>query len=273
MIAVLIYAHKEKEQVQRLINTLVHKDVDIYVHCDSKFEVNNFNNAIMIKKRYDCGWGKPDIINSIISSLKEIKEYKKYDYYILLSGQDYLIISINKIVKFLNKNKGKEFIEYKKIGKKDDEWDISNRYSYYRFNNSSLLDKISRYLYNKRKFINNLTPYGGSLWWMLTDDAINYIINYYDENKLYKSIRYTSCFDEVFFQSILCNSKFIDNVVNNNYHYIDWSEHIEKKNKGNPNTLKIKDYNKIINSNKFIARKFDIKVDGKILDKLDEVRK
>lgn len=272
MIAILIYAHKEEKQVQRLINTLRHKEVDIYVHCDIKFKVDNFKYCKMIKNRYDCGWGKPDIINSIISSLKEISEIKKYDYYILMSGQDYLIISIDEIVKFLKKNKGKEFIEYQKIGNSYNEWDISNRYTYYHFDNQ-LLNKISRHLYNKRKFMNNLIPYGGSLWWMLTGDAINYVINYYEENKLSKSIRYTSCFDEILFQSILCNSKFMDKIVNNNYRYIDWSEHKEKKNKGNPNTLRIVDYNKIITSSKFIARKFDLNIDEVILNKLDEVRK
>ena len=38
MIAILVYAHKNKEQVQRLINALKNENVDIYVHADKKLE-------------------------------------------------------------------------------------------------------------------------------------------------------------------------------------------------------------------------------------------
>ena len=77
MIAILVYAHKNKEQVQRLINALKNENVDIYVHVDKKFLVDKFENATMIKNRYDVRWGDSSIINSIISSLKEIRKNKR----------------------------------------------------------------------------------------------------------------------------------------------------------------------------------------------------
>ena len=272
MIAILVYAHKNKEQVQRLINALKNENVDIYVHADKKFQVDKFENATMIKNRYDVRWGDPSIINSIISSLKEIGKNKIYDYYILLSGQDYPIISMDKVVKFLNDNKGKEFIEFKKIGTGKNEWNVSNRYTYYHFYNNDFLDKVSRHVYNKRSFISNWIPYGGALWWTLTDSAIKYIIETYENLKLYNKIKGTLCMDEIIFQSILCNSKFKDKIVNKAYRYIDWSDHVAGKNNGNQNTLGVKDYDKIVSSGDFFARKFDINTDAKILDMLDEVR-
>ncbi len=273
MIAILIYAHKDKSQIQRLVNTLKNEQIDIYVHADKKFDIDNFENAFLIKNRYDIKWGDYSIINSIISSLEEIRKNKKYDYYILLSGQDYPIVSPDEIIKFLNNNSGKEFIEFKKIGNDKNDWNVSNRYTYYHFVNNEFLDKISRHIYNKRNFVKNWVIYGGSLWWTLTDEAIEYIINTYYDLKLYNKIKCTLCFDEIIFQSILCNSKFKDNIVNKNYRYIDWSDHIAGKNSGNPNVLGVKDYDKIVNSGDFFARKFDINVDEKILDMLDEVRK
>ena len=273
MIAILVYAHKNKEQVQRLINALKNENVDIYVHADKKFLVDKFENATMIKNRYDVRWGDPSIINSIISSLKEIRKNKIYDYYILLSGQDYPIISMDKVVKFLNDNKGKEFIEFKKVGTGKNEWNVNNRYTYYHFYNNDFLDKVSRHIYNKRSFISNWIPYGGALWWTLTDSAIKYIIETYENLKLYNKIKGTLCMDEIIFQSILCNSKFKDKIVNKAYRYIDWSDHIAGKNNGNQNTLGVKDYDKIVSSGDFFARKFDINTDAKILDMLDEVRK
>lgn len=268
MIAIIINVHKNSNQVQRLINRLKHKEIDIYVHIDKKFNIAEFKNAKTIKTRYDIKWGDESIVNSIISSLEEIKD-KKYSHYILLSGQDYPIVSSEKIVKFLKKHKGKEFLDYAKIGKQKGEWNISDRYTSYRFNNR-IINYISRKLWNKREIIKNYPHYGGSLWWILTNDAIEYIISQYKKLNLSKKLKHTICIDEVIFQTILCNSQFKSNIINNNYRYIDWSDHIAGKNKGNPNTLTKKDYSKIINSDKLFARKFDETIDTKILDLLDE---
>ncbi len=267
-VAILIYAHKNYQQVQRLINRLKNNNVDIYVHADSKNNWDDFGNAITLKNRTAIKWGKPEIVNSIVLSLKIINKYKDYDYYILLSGQDYLLLPMGKIVEFLEENNGKEFIEYKKIGKNNDEWDVSARYSYYHFNNE-LFDKLSRHIFNKRSFIDNWTAYGGSMWWMLTGAAVKYVINAFDEHKISEKIKFTSCIDEILFQSILCNSPFKNKIVNNAYRYIDWSEHKAGKNKGNPNILKTCDFDKLINSGCFFARKFDIAYDEHILDMLD----
>lgn len=268
MIAIIINAHKNQNQIQRLINKLKHKEIDIYIHTDKKVPVQTFENAITLTKRYDIKWGDESIINCIISSLEEIQN-KKYTHYILLSGQDYPIVSTNKMVNFLKQNKGKNFLDYVKIGNKKGEWNVSNRYSSYRFNNK-IIDSISRRIWNKREILKNTPHYGGSLWWILTNDSIEYLISKYYSLNLSKKLKYTSCIDEVFFQTILCNSKFKNNIINNNYRYIDWSDHIQGKNKGNPNILTKKDYLKIINSGKFFARKFDENIDTEILDMLDK---
>ena len=265
MIAIIINVHKNKEQVQRLINRLKHKEIDIYVHVDKKFNIDKLDNAKILDTRYNIKWGDNSIINCIISSLKEIHN-KKYTHYILISGQDYPLVSSNKIVDFLSKNKDKEFIDFVKIGKNKNEWNISNRYSYYRFKNR-ILDSISRKIWNRREILKDCPHYGGSLWWILTNECIEYIISSYP--KIAKKLKYTSCADEVIFQTLICNSKFKDNIINNNYRYIDWSDHINGLNDGNPNTLTKKDYSKIIKSNKFFARKFDLNIDKKIFDMLD----
>lgn len=270
MIAIIINVHKNQKQVQRLINKLKHKEIDIYIHVDKKFDIdtNSFENAKILKTRYDIKWGDESIVNSIISSLEEIKN-KKYSHYILLSGQDYPLVSPEEIVKFLKKHKGKDFLDYAKIGTQKGEWNISDRYRSYRFNNR-IINYISRKIWNKREILKNSPHYGGSIWWMLTNNSIEYLISQYKELNLSKKIKHTVCIDEVIVQTILCNSEFKDNIINNNYRYIDWSDHIQGKNKGNPNTLTKKDYSKIINSGKLFARKFDETIDSKILDMLDK---
>jgi len=109
MIAILVYVHKNKELAQRLINKLIHKEVDVYVHVDSKYNAESFDNAKIIKNRHSINWGDKSIVDSIICSLSEIKN-SKYTHCILISSQDYPIVNINKIVDFLKNNKSKEFI-------------------------------------------------------------------------------------------------------------------------------------------------------------------
>jgi len=268
MIAILINVHQNKEQVQRLVNRLKHKDIDIFVHVDKKFDLNELDNAKILNTCYDIKWGDESIIECIMASLEEICN-KKYSHYILISGQDYPLVSPDKIVEFLNKNKNKDFLDYVKIGTGKNEWNVSDRYCYYRFNNR-ILNGISRRLFKKREILKGLPHYGGSLWWILKHESIKYIVSEYRSLNLLNKVKYTVCADEVIFQTILCNSKYMNNIVNNNYRYIDWSDHKKGLNNGNPNVLTKKDFKKIINSNKFFARKFDDSVDKDIYDMIDK---
>ncbi len=107
---------------------------------------------------------------------------------------------------------------------------------------------------------------------MLNQDAVKYIVKKYND-EFNKKIKYTSCIDEVFIQTVLYNSKFKDTIVDDNKYYIDWSSHKKGFNKGNPDILMKKDFNKIVESDNFFCRKVDINVDEKLLDMLDEYRR
>lgn len=58
----------------------------------------------------------------------------------------------------------------------------------------------------------------------------------------------------------LNNSVFSKDMINNNLRYVDWSE-----GKVNPKTLPMEDAEKLKNSEKLFARKFNTEVDNKIL--------
>ncbi len=125
----------------------------------------------------------------------EIINFKEnLDYIILLSGQDYPLKNNDYIAKFLNKNYGKEFIEFEPLPRK--KWiegglnrinkyhfmDIRNRYLKYS------LKIISNYLPN-RKIPNNIKFFGGSLWWSLTLDCVKYVIDFVSKNHEFVKLR------------------------------------------------------------------------------------
>ncbi|MBQ9011208.1 MAG: hypothetical protein IJ093_00980 [Bacilli bacterium] len=266
MIAIFISAHKNLNQVRRLINSLKHDEIDIYMHVDSKCELNSedFKDIYLLSQRFDIKWGDLSQLNSFIMGLKKISDTKKYEHIFVISGQDYLLKPVKELVSFLHQNRNKIFLKYDEITSKD----IAGRYLEYHTNNR-YIDAILRRIMPKRKIF-DVKTYFGSCWFAITDDAVKYIIFQYD--KYVKKLKYTICMDEVFVHTVLLNSKFKNDIVNDNLFYIDWSDHIKGLNNGNPNILKTENFDKIIKSGKYFARKFDSEVDSEILDKLDKYR-
>ncbi len=122
---------------------------------------------------------------------------------------------------------------------------------------------MNRFLPN-RKLPENLTPYGRSQWMALTPAAAEYAIKYVkDHPAAWHFFKMTWAADEVFFQTILCNSPLIDTIVNDNLRYIRLLPNFR------PAVYTINDAEALISSGKFYARKFDMEVDSAIFDYLD----
>lgn len=266
MIAVLIFAHKNLMQTRRLIDHLKNENVDIYMHVDSKynFNANDFSDVKLLK-RYNISWGNIDNVklNAVMNSLKEILNTKKYDRFIYMSGQDYLLKPIKEIVSFLENNLN-NYLNYGLV----DQEHLRDRFLKYRFKNK-ILDKISVKFFKRKNFYGDLKLYWGSEWWMLTDEAVKIITDEYF-SKYKKYMKHTLCMDEMIWQTILLNSKLKDTIINDNKWYISWNDYSNGLNSGNPDILMKRDFKKLIKSEKFFARKFDVDVDCKILDLLDK---
>jgi hypothetical protein len=72
----------------------------------------------------------------------------------------------------------------------------------------------------------------------------------------------------MFFQTILLNSskpEIRSNIVNEKLHYIDW----KRRDSPRPAILTERDFGALARSDRLFARKFDMIIDQKILDKID----
>ena len=82
---------------------------------------------------------------------------------------------------------------------------------------------------------------------------MKFILSYIENNKKYIEFFKNSIYpDEMFFQTIIMNSKYSKSIVNNNLRYIDWSEK-----KASPKTLQYNDIDKALKSKSYFARKID----------------
>ena len=114
-VAVLILAHKNKEQLCRLISVLNHSAVDIYIHLDKKSSLSpddfHFENVYFTEKRFDISLFDFSMVDAEIELLRTALAHGEYGYYILLSGQDYPLRHMDDIYNYLCRSYPKPLIE------------------------------------------------------------------------------------------------------------------------------------------------------------------
>lgn len=287
--AYLLIVHNNSYTLEKLIKLLDDERNDIYIHIDKKSKEIDIEkikqiatkSKILVSKEIKVYWGDFSQVECEILLLeKAIKG--KYMYYHLLSGSDLPIKTQDYIHNFFDKNKGKEFIHFERevISENKKEW--INKYhilqKYISMSKNKFINKfiqcIEKVILKMQDLIkinryNNstYTLQSGANWFSITHELAEYILQ--QKEWINDTFRLTRSADELFLQTIVTNSKFINNLYNrefdNNYEacmrYIDWK-------RGTPYVFKIKDFEELTNSKCLWARKFEYKVDKEIIDKI-----
>ena len=285
MQAILITAYKNFHHIKYLID-FFDDDFVFYIHiCQksiiTKSELENITNdkrVIFITRKYSGNWGGLNQLESILTLAEEAIKNQDIEYVHLMSGQDFPIRSCERIKYFLQENKGKQFIRYAELPIKD--WKYNGglgRLTYYHFydlfNHKSMLGAMTnRALLLIQKIIRinrniSCLPklYGGSAWWTLSLDCLKYIVAYKKINPLFwEKFKHTFAPGEMYIHTIIMNSPFKENVVNNDLRFIEWVF----RNGNSPANLDESDYDRIIESNKLFARKIEYPISEKLMSRL-----
>lgn len=284
--AYLISVYKNPEQVCRLVSTLNADNVSFVLHIDKNFDDRPFKerlkklgDKIQYVEREKVYWGGFGIVKATVNGIKMIHQAGDYDYVHFITAQGYPIKPPDKINDFFVKNYGKSFLQYFSlydnnkinrirnyyIGKKREQKEIQKK----------LLGYFNRFTHKtgmfERKHPAELEPYGGEGVWSFHKSAVQYILEYLENNPKYLNFhKYSFAPDEIIFQTILLNTsdeQLRKNLVNNLLCYIDWTK---PRPAYSPATFRTEDFEDIKNSDKLFARKFDAEYDSKILDLIDE---
>jgi len=111
----------------------------------------------------------------------------------------------------------------------------------------------------------NYKLFGGSAYWCLSRECIEYLGKFILENDGFvRFFHHVLIPDEIFFQTVLLNSPLRDTLVNDNMRCINWS--------GNwhPDIFRLEDLNHFMKTDGLFARKFDMSEDSMVLDKIDQ---
>ncbi len=279
-IACILMAHKDPQQIERLIKKFEHFPFDFHIHIDKKTNLKPFlylaeiPHVQFVHHRIKVRWASYSFLHAVLESIKEVLDNDRhYDFISVMSGQDYPIKPVSAIYASLEKSRGKNFICYEE---RDEWWSHAiTRINKYHFTNFGFRGR-----YRLQFFLNSLLPqrkfplpyilYGGprAMCMTLGADCAKYVVDFVDSNKrLRRFIKFTWGPDEFLIPTLIMNSRFRSSVVNNNFYYIDWS-----RGGPNPKTLTVEDYETLRSSDKMLARKFDIVEDATILDMLDSTK-
>jgi hypothetical protein len=274
-IAHLILTYTDSLQTERMIRHMYHPNFDFYIHVDKKIDssthhfLSKIPQVYLIQNTTNVVWGGYDTVKAILRSSEEIlASGRKYDYIHLMSGQDYPIRSANTIHDFFLQHAGKQFLRYEHFNEWDGEgYERVRKYhlTNFRFPGKYKVQKLLNKFLPQRK-LPDMEFYGYSMFWALTPDCIDYVINYINTNRSFrKFMKLTWGSDEFIFQTIILNSPFSKQVVNNNLLYYE-----RPYRSAHPNILTYKVFDNIVNSNQLFARKLSLAKDSILFDMLDE---
>jgi len=281
---ILITSYKNINHLNDIILSLDNGEYLFFIHIDKKSNLNIEDIRMLEKKscvkfvsrQYKIGWGGINHLKAILLLLENaFQNYPELEYFHLITGQDFPVKTAEEISTVMEKNKGKEYMEYNKLPYSS--WPEGGMDRLSRYNLYDLFDgksacgekiikrfsKFQKKIGFKRRFKSGFPAlYGGSTYWSLSRKCAEYIFDYMDRNPDYlPRFKYSFCAEEIFFQTIILNSPLKDNVVNNNLRYIVW----EVRNGNFPANLDETDYAEIKKSGTLFARKFEFPVSANLL--------
>lgn len=280
-IAFLMQCHKNPEQINLLLKALKHPQVDVFIHVDSKNENTRENIAsregVYLLPKEDCiavQWGQFSQVKATLNMLKiATSSGGGYSHYFLISGQDFILKSIDDIVEFLENHKEDNFIECESVESFEKRNDIYfptlvvGKKNWQKIIKSILVYSTGGWNHTFRVFKRpspyNVDYFFGSSWWCLNEKMILWIEKYLRDHPTYQAFFEKSlCADECFFQTLVMNSPYSLS-VRPFLHFVKF-----ENGESSPILLTMNSFSDMQESGKLIARKFDINVDAEVIRKL-----
>ncbi|XAR69547.1 hypothetical protein NMG60_11001178 [Bertholletia excelsa] len=269
-------------KLKRVLLALYHPGNYYLIHIDydapqsEHKRVADFISSVPVFGQVDNVWivGKPNLVTyrgptmlgttlHAMSMLLRINA--KWDWFINLSASDYPLVSQDDLIHaFSVLPKDLNFIQHSsRLG-----WKLNKR------GKPIIMDPAlhSRnkseiwWVIKQRTLPTAFKLYTGSAWTILSRSFAEYCIAGWDNLPRTLLLYYTNFVSspEGYFQTLICNSEdFRNTTVNHDLHYITW----DNPPKQHPRSLGLKDYRRMVLSNRPLARKF--KQNDPVLNKID----
>ncbi len=218
-IAYIILAHKLPEQLVRLVRRLNTATTSFLVHFDKKADAESYRRMTEPLSRYENVhfldrharyYGDYNHVKATLEGIQKLSALGiQYDYVVLLTGQDYPIKSNSQIQRALQESGGQSFLEYFSLPN-EEHWETGNggldRVYYWHLHwrgwefaflkKNRYLEPMPDWLWSalsaifpiKRDFPWDFKLFGGSAYWCLARDCVEYINNFMRRNKAFVKV-------------------------------------------------------------------------------------
>ncbi len=278
-----ITAYKDFEYLKWLAAYLADENCYVYIHVDKKTsteavlaELNGIENVTAISA-FSVPWGGYQHLAAALKMIKlALRDIDGRFYAHVITGQDMLCRSKSELLAFFNED---NFCNYMSCS--DGE---HNRFRYRTFYRNDWLNYKNSFgnfatkalhVLQKVVFINRKPPIGfkkvykGMLYVTLTSEFSRFVTDFLDTDKGRKYFNWIKwCFipEEFFFQTLIKNSEFEKTLVSNNFRYALWKE----KHGTQPGILDKDDFDTIVESGAFFARKISPAYSKELIEMLEE---
>ena len=291
MHAYAILAHKNLDQLHRLVRTLDTGQAAFFIHVDKKADISPYKQELIdlsrmpnveFVKRYHSPWASFGIVQAQRAAMEgALRAKSQFTHITLLTGQDYPIRAPHEIDAFFAAHQGTSFMRFferrKSKGRRrlleppHQAWRYKNWYFYFagRRRRIKIKAKLLRKVGIERRIPGGLRPVKGWAFFTLSKECAEYASEFVERNPRYvRFFKHTVVADEYFWHTILVNSALRETVANVTLRYEPFEE--------NPHTGHGKVFRKVDllelraeSSERFFAKKFDNMVDADILELVD----
>ena len=259
---------------------------DAYVHLDRKApvsaadlrELETSARVRFLSRRYTVNWGGMNIVRAILEVSREAVKDKDLSYLHMVTGTDRIIVKPSRLRAYFEAHRGKEFMLHFVLPTRFWPNGGLDRLSHYdlldlfdvrtergkKYRNLAL--HFQERLGFKRSIPSDFPPlFGGSMSWSLTRELVEYVLRKdADDPAFMRRFAHTHCPDEIAMQTLIMNSPFAPNVVNNNLRYIDWT----RKKSAHPYVLDLANWDEMMASGNVLARKIDRPFSDGLIERL-----
>uniref|UniRef100_A0A5B7B077 Putative xylosyltransferase 2 isoform X1 n=1 Tax=Davidia involucrata TaxID=16924 RepID=A0A5B7B077_DAVIN len=268
-------------KLKRALRALYHPGNYYLIHMDydapesEQMEMAKFVSSESVFSQVGNVWivGKPNLVTyrgptmlaTTLHAMSMLLRIAKWDWFINLSASDYPLVTQDDLIHaFSDLPRNLNFIQHSShLG-----WKFNKRGKpiiidpgLHSLNKSEIW-----WVIKQRTLPTAFKLYTGSAWTILSRSFAEYCIVGWDNLPRTLLLYYTNFVSspEGYFQTVICNSEHYKNTtVNHDLHYITW----DTPPKQHPRSLGLKDYRRMVLSNRPFARKF--KQNDPVLNKID----
>lgn len=273
-IGYIITAHTLPEHLVRLVRRLRTETARFFIHVDARADAVmavatselGGDPDVRFLPRHRCHWAAFSLVEASLEGVRAVvSEPDPLDYGVLLTGQDYPLRDTAVIERTLRDAGGRSFLAHEpsvgRFRERLERWHWHGEVFGRRVRVPNRLLPVSV----PRRLPHALQPFTGSAHWCLSRASLEYVDAYVDAHPdVVRFFRRVAVPDESFFQTILMNSPLAQTMIDDDLRYIDWSGGLPS-----PRILTMEDRDRLLAAPDLFARKFDPRLDARILDVID----